>query len=164
MGEEFEIRSALAADYPFMEQMLLQAFDWTGNQQATLEQVRHRVDIAHYLTGWPQGSDFGVIAVTSAGDSVGATWARKLSASDRGYGFVAAEIPELTIGVHPAYRGRGVGRALMRGLIDRARSENIPALSLSVEDGNQARRLYERLGFRVVGRNGDSDTMLLDLP
>ena len=38
-----------------------------------------------------------------------------------------------------------------------------PAVSLSVEDGNRARALYERAGFTVVGRNGGSDTMLLAL-
>ena len=35
-------------------------------------------------------------------------------------------------------------------------------MSLSVEDGNTgARMLYERVGFRTVGRNGDSDTLLV---
>jgi len=33
-----------------------------------------------------------------------------------------------------------------------------------VEDGNRARALYERLGFRKIGRNGGSDTLLLELP
>jgi ribosomal protein S18 acetylase RimI-like enzyme len=37
-------------------------------------------------------------------------------------------------------------------------------VSLSVEDGNRARRLYERAGFVVVGRSGTSDTMLVHLP
>lgn len=37
-----------------------------------------------------------------------------------------------------------------------------PAISLSVEDGNRARVLYERLGFVKVGRNGGSDTLLLE--
>jgi len=32
-----------------------------------------------------------------------------------------------------------------------------------VEDGNRARALYERAGFTAVGRNGDSDTMKLNL-
>lgn len=45
-----------------------------------------------------------------------------------------------------------------------AAARSIPAISLSVEDGNRARALYERLGFRKIGRNGGSDTLLLELP
>ena len=60
-------------------------------------------------------------------------------------------------------RGRGVGTALLAAAVEEAWRRGLPALSLSVEDGNPARRLYERCGFTVVGRSGDSDTMLLDL-
>ena len=49
----------------------------------------------------------------------------------------------------------------MAAVVDSAGQRRIPGLSLSVEDGNSARRLYESAGFEVVGRNGGSDTMLL---
>lgn len=39
----------------------------------------------------------------------------------------------------------------------------VRAISLAVEDGNGSRHLYEELGFAVIGRNGSSDVMLLDL-
>ncbi len=45
-----------------------------------------------------------------------------------------------------------------------ARTHGCTAVSLSVEDENPARALYRRCGFVVVGRNGNSDTMRLDLP
>jgi ribosomal protein S18 acetylase RimI-like enzyme len=45
-----------------------------------------------------------------------------------------------------------------------ARDRGLSAVSLSVEDENPARELYSRCGFVVVGRNGNSDTMRLDLP
>jgi ribosomal protein S18 acetylase RimI-like enzyme len=66
--------------------------------------------------------------------------------------------------VRPQWRGRGVGSVLLTGLVERATARGMRALSLSVEDGNHAARaLYERHGFRVVGRTGGSDTMLLEL-
>ena len=49
----------------------------------------------------------------------------------------------------------------MTAVVDLARRRRLAGLSLSVEDGNPARRLYERVGFEVVGRTGGSDTMLL---
>ena len=44
-----------------------------------------------------------------------------------------------------------------------AEQGGIPALSLSVENGNDAVRLYERVGFRPAGRSGGALTMMLDL-
>jgi L-amino acid N-acyltransferase YncA len=61
-------------------------------------------------------------------------------------------------------RGQGGGSLLLGALIENARARGIRALSLSVEDGNAAARsLYERAGFTVVGRAGNSDTMVLAL-
>lgn len=54
-------------------------------------------------------------------------------------------------GCTPAYRGRGVGRALMERAVDRCTSAGATTLSLEVIVGNDAaQRLYERLGFRVA--------------
>jgi ribosomal protein S18 acetylase RimI-like enzyme len=86
-----------------------------------------------------------------------------MPADDPGYGFVAADVPEITIAIRAAHRGRGLGGALLDAVLTQARERGLRAVSLSVEDGNRARRLYERAGFVVVGRSGTSDTMLLDL-
>ncbi len=84
-------------------------------------------------------------------------------AGDPGYGFIAAAIPEVTIGVLADRRGRGLGSRLLRELIVLAQIEGLPALSLSVEPQNVAARLYRSLGFVQVGTNGGSATMLLSL-
>lgn len=49
---------------------------------------------------------------------------------------------------------RGVGAALLRSSLTAAAAARLPALSLSVSDGNErARRLYRRLGFKEVGES-----------
>lgn len=50
----------------------------------------------------------------------------------------------------PAFQNRGLGSALLRELIAEARASR-RALRLQVFLTNRARRLYERLGFRIVG-------------
>ncbi|HEX5746843.1 MAG TPA: GNAT family N-acetyltransferase [Archangium sp.] len=52
---------------------------------------------------------------------------------------------------HPAPRYAGAGAALLRRALWLATRAELPALSLVVSDGNPARRVYERLGFRHVG-------------
>ncbi|WP_068786165.1 GNAT family N-acetyltransferase [Paenibacillus phocaensis] len=55
--------------------------------------------------------------------------------------------------VTPGMRGKGVGRALMRELLVRAKQLNgLEQLNLTVVSANgQARRLYESVGFRTFG-------------
>ena len=52
------------------------------------------------------------------------------------------------LAVHPAYRGRGIGRALMEECIRRCRNQGIVTIGLhTTEMMNVARRMYERMGF-----------------
>lgn len=155
------IRDAEALDLRPLSVALAYAADWNGNAPLSPGEAMLRPDLARYLSGWPWPDDIGVVASIDGRD-VGAAWARTLTSASPGYGWVSDDIPELTIGVDPAARGRGIGRALLDALILRVRAAS-PALSLSVEDGNAAARaLYEKAGFVVVGRNGGSDTMLLE--
>jgi GNAT superfamily N-acetyltransferase len=112
------------------------------------------------VSGVTEG-DFGLIA--GDGAPVGAVWARTFSAEEPGYGFVAEDIPEITMAVVAPQRGRGIGRRLLEALVAAARERGWRAVSLSAEDGNGVVRLYREVGFVTVGRVGGSDTMLLDL-
>ncbi|RBL82790.1 GNAT family N-acetyltransferase [Streptomyces cavourensis] len=57
------------------------------------------------------------------------------------------------IQIDPAYQGQGLGRQLLTGLLRQADQEGA-AVTLSVLQGNPARRLYESLGFRAVEEAG----------
>ena len=55
--------------------------------------------------------------------------------------------------VHPQYRRQGIGRALVEHSLGEARRHGFDALMFNlVFESNPARRLYEDLGFDVVGR------------
>jgi ribosomal protein S18 acetylase RimI-like enzyme len=55
--------------------------------------------------------------------------------------------------VNPRARRSGVAAALTEAVIDWARARGAERLVLSVAEGNDlARRVYERVGFRVTGR------------
>ncbi|MFE6776209.1 GNAT family N-acetyltransferase [Streptomyces sp. NPDC057702] len=159
------VRPATAHDTDFLWRVLLEAYNWDGERRFTLEELAAAPHASRYLVGWPRAGDFGVVAETDAGEPVGATWARSLPEDEPGYGFVAPDVPELTLGVLPGHRGRGHGRALMVALIRAAtlRRPEVTRISLSVEDGNPAVRLYASLGFTRVGRSGASDTMVRDV-
>jgi ribosomal protein S18 acetylase RimI-like enzyme len=119
--------------------------------------------LALYVQSWGRTGDAGVVAEDQTGRPLGAAWYRLFTSDEHGYGFVDVAIPELTVAVKAEVRDRGVGTALLQGLVERARVDGVPALSLSVEEDNPALSLYERLGFVVVGRIENAWTMRRDL-
>jgi ribosomal protein S18 acetylase RimI-like enzyme len=54
----------------------------------------------------------------------------------------------IDIALLPAWRGRGIGGRLLRGLQEEAAAGSKP-LTIHVERMNPALRLYERLGFAL---------------
>jgi ribosomal protein S18 acetylase RimI-like enzyme len=157
------VREATAGDGPFLLRMVAVAADWRpGTPVRPTADVLADPRLAHYAVGWPRDGDRGVVA-EDGGAAVGAAWWRSLPATDPGYGFVDAAVPEVSIGVLPGHRGAGVGTALLDALIGAARAEGLPALSLSVEVDNPAVRLYVAAGFRRLVEADGAATMLLRL-
>lgn len=157
-----KLRPATADDLPFLIEMLLEACNWDGTPWYDEAKARGDDHAWRYLDGWPSASDFGVVAEVD-GSPAGAAWARLLTAERPGYGYIAADVPELTLGVAAGFRRRGVARGVLTELIAQARAASYGRLSLSVDPDNPARGLYESLGFRKVGVVGTSDSMVLEL-
>jgi ribosomal protein S18 acetylase RimI-like enzyme len=158
------LRSAVTEDFELLAGLVVEAVNWTGETRMTREQIMAEPELNHYVTGWMRETDFGLVALADDGAPLGAIWWRLFGDDEPGYGFIARDVPELSMAVLPGWKGNGVGTALLRECIEHARMAGHPAVSLSVEDGNDAARaLYERHHFRVVGRTGGSDTMRLDL-
>ncbi|GEM_PF-131267 len=156
----YSLRPATADDAAFLWEMLYQALYVPTDQPRPDRTLLQDPTLAHYVAGWGKRSDdFGMIALDNrSNEPVGAAWWRVFSEADPGWGFVNANTPELSMAVLPAYRGKGIGTALLTKLIEAAQTR-YPALSLSVDPQNPALRLYQRAGFVTVGTSGTSITM-----
>ncbi|UFU07437.1 GNAT family N-acetyltransferase [Ruania halotolerans] len=173
MGEQVRqgsigVREAGPEDAEFLVDMLLAAFNWTGEERYTRKQILKDKSTSLYVAGWQREGDLGVIAVDLAGPSglqipVGAAWVRRFPARNPGFGFVAEDVPELSVAVLSHHRGRGIGSGLIRSLAPRLAGAGITRVSLSVEHGNPARALYERLGFTAVTEQEGATTMVADV-
>ena len=78
--------------------------------------------------------------VQVAGQDAGVIWVERRP----------AEIFLSLIEIHPIYQGRGIGTAVVGDIFSEARDAGLP-VTLRVLKVNPARKLYERLGFVVVG-------------
>jgi ribosomal-protein-alanine acetyltransferase len=123
------IRSASLNDVPAIlaiEQRAPGAAHWTAEQYYKL-----------------MGSGVILVAEEAAGELCGFVCAKS----------VAGEWEIENVVVAAEFLRRGIANELVRGLIQRATGEAASALLLEVRESNlPARRLYEKHGFREVGR------------
>lgn len=100
--------------------------------------------------------DRAVVAVVS-GEVVGACWVRTTDE----YGHIDDVTPSFSISLYRPYRGQGIGSAMMRTLLEELHDAGYERASLSVQKANPALRLYERLGFGIVGDGADDTEWLM---
>jgi len=67
--------------------------------------------------------------------------------------YVLDEVHLLNLCVHPGFRGRGIGRLLLRHLVKEASRESMNQVILEVRlSNNIASKLYRSEGFEEIGR------------
>lgn len=106
--------------------------------------------VRRWLDGWSPLEP--AVCWEEHGQVLGAAWARRvepvLVRSAAG-----EPLPEVVTAVDPDRRGEGIGGELIEALVARAREVGEPGLCLSVSERNApAVRLYERVGFKAIGR------------
>ncbi len=114
-----------------------------------------------YAEHWGRPSDVGVVAMVD-GAEAGGCWLRLL-APGVGLASVDAETPQLGIALEPAFRHQGYGRLLMLEALTAAARVGYRQVSLTVHPENPAQHMYERCGFRKVGRRNDYHLMIASL-
>ena len=164
IGDGTCLRGLTPDDEAFLWTALLHALHVPPGGSTPSRDVLDDPAVARYVSGWMgHEGDWGLLAETRSGP-VGAAWLRQWPGEERGYGFVDAGTPELSMSVLPGHRQRGVGTRLLRGVLAVA-DGRFDAVSLSVSQSNSARRLYRREGFVSVGdAQAGSMTMVRTCP
>jgi ribosomal protein S18 acetylase RimI-like enzyme len=95
------------------------------------------------------------------GTPVGAAWSRILAhPGKRGYGNIDEHTPELAISVLGEYHGQGIGAKLLSALHNNLAGRGYRRISLSVQKTNPAVRLYESVGYVIIGENDEDFIMV----
>lgn len=156
-----ELRDVDEDEVPLLTEATLFNVNWTGEERFSAADIQGDPSLAHYTRLRPGRGDFGLVAEVG-GRPVGVVWLLFLDSSDPGFGYVADGVPELSVCVWPGYRGVGLGGLLLDAAIVAARECGVARISLSVEDGNPAKRLYRDSGFVDASGMGPG-TMVLSL-
>ena len=102
--------------------------------------------------------DNGLVAVIDH-QVVGAVWTRIMD----DYGHVDDETPSFAIALYPAYRGQGIGTAMMKAMLALLKNQGYRQGSLAVQKANDAVKLYRDVGFEIVDENAEEYIMVCTL-
>jgi ribosomal protein S18 acetylase RimI-like enzyme len=119
----------------------MELVNWPDEQKNAFLRMQFNAQHQHYRLHYPQAL-WQVIEV--AGQAAG----RLVSDDADARLFLLMDIALL-----PEYRGRGIGTAILRSLLQAA-GRACKTVSLHVEPNNPALRLYQRLGFEIYAQSG----------
>lgn len=147
------LRPIIDDDLPFLRDLYVQVradeldpVPWPEDVKRAFLASQFELQHRHYVSAYA-GADF--LLIESDEGPIGRIYVH------RGL----SEFCLMEVSLLQAWRGRGIGSALLRELLDEARASSA-AVTLHVEPLNPARRLYERHGFRLVERRGVYDFYL----
>ena len=153
------IRNIYPDEYPLLEDFLYLAIYVPEGFEGKIPRsiVRDDPKCCAAWEGFGTLPDDRALVTEVDGQVVGACWVRTTDE----YGHIDDEMPSFSISVREAYRGRGIGTALMTRMLADLRESGYARASLSVQKENPALRLYERLGFRIIGDGVDDTEWLM---
>lgn len=90
---------------------------------------------------------------------VAAVWVRCIKA----FGHISKTVPVFAISVYPEFRGKGIGKNLMKAMLKLLKSKGYTLASLTVQKDNYAVKMYQQVGFEIVDENAEEFIMSCQL-
>lgn len=151
-GLGLTFRAIIDADLPFLARLYastradeLAVTPWSDEQKASFLDMQFHAQHAHYQQHYPD-SDW--LVTMRDGDDIGRLYIERSPTQHN----------IIDIAFLPEHRGKGLGEALLRDVMDEAAARGKP-VSIYVEKFNPAMRLYRRLGFKTEEDKGVYDLM-----
>ena len=121
--------------------------------------ILEKPELRVYTDGFGTRQGDNCLVAELDGRVVGAVWTRIMD----DYGHVDDETPSFAISLYRAYRGKGIGTAMMRDMLDLLRQQGYQKASLAVQKANYAVRMYRDVGFQTVDENKEEYIMVCEL-
>ena len=153
------IRQMQPSEYTLLENFLYNAIFIPQGVTPPPRDIIYKDELQVYIKDFGKQKDDKALVAEVNGKVIGAVWSRIMN----DYGHLDDETPSLAISLYEEYRGYGMGTALMERMIKLLKTEGYRRVSLSVQKGNYAVKLYKKVGFAVVDENAEEYLMAFDL-
>ena len=152
---QYFIRELKAEEIPLLNDFLYEAVFIPCGMEKPARDIIEQPELQVYVKDFGSERDDHALVAESDGKVVGAVWVRIMD----DYGHINDETPSLAISVLEEYRGKGIGTALMKEMLELLRERGYNGVSLSVQKANFAAGMYRQLGFKVVDENDEEYIM-----
>lgn len=156
---QYLIRPLAVAEYSLLEDFLYEAIFQPDPSVRVPRSILEEPSLRVYIEGFGEKCEDRAFCAQVGRCVVGVVWVRNIEA----YGSIDDETPEFAISVLEEYRGMGIGSELMRRMLHRLKTDGFPKASLAVQKANYAAKMYQKLGFRIIGENAEEWIMICDL-
>jgi ribosomal protein S18 acetylase RimI-like enzyme len=153
------IRDLHQTEISFLDEMLYEAIFIPEGLEKLPKEIINQPDLLRYIKNFGRVGDICMVADLQ-GKLIGAIWTRIFTKNEKGYGYVDAETPELSMAIFEQYRHRGIGTLLLNEMIRKLRDQNYKQISLSVDKKNYAFDFYKRNGFEIFSSTEKSATLI----
>jgi len=156
---EYLIRDMRKDEYPLLNDFLYNAIFIPDGVEPPPESIIKNAELQVYVHDFGVKSDDHAIIAEVDGKIIGAVWTRIM----HDYGHIDDDTPSLAISLYKQYRGNGIGKQLMKSMLNLLKRKGYARVSLSVQKANYAVKLYKRVGFTVIDENDEEYIMVCDL-
>ena len=154
-----EIRKLRADETDLLKVFLYEAIFIPEGVEPPEREIVEKPELRVYTDGFGTRRGDNCLVADVGGKVIGAVWTRIMN----DYGHVDDDTPSFAISLYKEYRGKGIGTALMRRMLELLKEQGYRKASLAVQKANYAVRLYEKLGFRPVSENAEEYIMVCDI-
>ncbi len=156
---EYLIREMEEREYPLLDDFLYEAIFIPEGVSAPPREVILSDALQVYVRDFGQQKDDKCFVAVAEAQIVGAVWVRIMN----DFGHVDDETPSFAISLYQEYRGRGIGTALMKRMLQYLKEAGYRKCSLSCQKENYAVKMYWNVGFEIDHENEEEYIMICKL-
>ena len=153
------IRPLKADETELLKDFLYEAIFIPEGVEAPDRSIINQPELSLYYEDFGSGPADHCLVAEVEGKVIGVVWTRIMN----DYGHVDDDTPSFAISLYKEYRGKGIGTAMMRRMLELLRRQGWKKASLAVQKANYAVRMYEAVGFRTVNENDEEYIMVCEL-
>ena len=151
-----KIRKWKDGEQTFLEDFLYEAIFIPEGVEAPSREIIQLPELQVYITDFGKKPDDICFLAEADGKVVGAVWVRVME----DYGHLEEGVPSFAISLYKEYRGKGIGKELMKRMLQELAQRGYEKASLAVQKANYAVRMYQKVGFEIVGENEEEYLMM----